>query len=186
MAKVVVFNSVSVDGYFKTPDGDISWAHAADDPEWNEFVGSNAQGGGRLLFGRVTYEMMASYWPSPQAAKDNPVVAEGMNNLEKIVFSRTLDKVTWKNTRLVKRDLGKEVRKLKDEAGDDVVILGSGTIVAQLARENLIDEYQLITFPVVLGRGKTLFDGLEQKLALKRTRTRAFKNGNLLVCYEPG
>jgi dihydrofolate reductase len=186
MAKVVVFNSLSVDGYFKAPDGDISWAHAADDPEWNEFVGGNARGGGRLLFGRVTYQMMASYWPTPQAAQDNPAVADGMNDLPKLVFSRTLDKVTWKNTKLLKGDLADEMRKLKQDPGDDVVILGSGSIVAQLARDNLIDEYQLITVPVVLGRGKTLFDGVDHQLPLKRTRTRAFKNGNVLVCYEPG
>src|SRR5262245_2716751 len=184
MAKVMVFNQVTVDGYFTSPDGDISWAHAADDPEWNTFVDDNAKGKGRLLFGRKTYEMMASYWPTPMAAKDMPTVAEGMNRLEKIVFSKTLSQVTWKNSRLVKGDLTKEVRLLKKD-GDDLVIMGSGTIIAQLARENLIDEYQLVTFPVVLGKGRTLFEGVEARLALKRTRTRAFQNGNLLTCYEP-
>jgi dihydrofolate reductase len=82
-----------------------------------------------------------------------------MNKLPKIVFSRTLNKVTWNNTKLLKGDLAKEVRAMKDGPGDDVMIFGSGTIVAQLARENLIDEYQLITVPVVLGKGKGLFDG---------------------------
>jgi dihydrofolate reductase len=186
MARLHVFNSISVDGYFKSPDGDLGWAHQADDAEWNEFVGSNAQGGGRLLFGRVTYEMMASYWPTPMAAQNDPVVAEGMNKLPKIVFSRTLNKVTWNNTKLLKGDLAKEVRAMKDAPGADVMIFGSGTIVAQLARENLIDEYQLITVPVVLGKGKGLFDGLDHPLTLKRTKTRAFKNGNVLACYEPG
>lgn len=186
MAKVVVFNSISVDGYFKSPDGDLGWAHRADDAEWNEFVGSNAQGGGRLLFGRITYDMMAAYWPTPMAAQNDPVVAEGMNNLQKVVFSRTLKKVAWKNTRLVNGDLAKEVRAMKKEPGDDLVVLGSGSIVAQLARENLIDEYQLITVPVVLGKGKTLFEGLDGPLPLERTKTRAFKNGNVLVCYQPG
>jgi dihydrofolate reductase len=185
MARVIVFNQVSVDGYFKTLDGDISWAHAADDPEWNEFVGSNARGEGRLLFGRITYEMMVSFWPTPAAAKALPEVAAGMNAKEKIVFSRTLDKVSWKNARLVKGDLGMEVRVLKKEPGPDVVVLGSGTIVAQLARENLVDEYQLITFPIVLGKGKTMFEGLERSVPLKQTKTRAFKNGNILVCYQP-
>ena len=105
MAKVIVFNSVSIDGYFTGPDGDLSWAHRADDPEWNEFIGGNAKGDARLLFGRVTYEMMASYWPTPMAAQNDPVVAEGMNKLPKIVFSRTLSKVTWNNTKLLKGDL---------------------------------------------------------------------------------
>ena len=186
MASVIVFNQVSVDGFFTTLDGDLSWAHNADDPEWNDFVAGNAKGNGRLLFGRVTYDMMVSFWPTPAAAKAYPDVAEGMNNLPKIVFSRTLDKVSWKNTRLVKGDLEKEVRAMKQEPGADIVILGSGTIVAQLARENLIDEYQLITFPVVLGKGRTLFDGLDDPLPLKRSRTRTFRNGNVLICYEPG
>jgi dihydrofolate reductase len=186
MAKVVVFNSVSIDGYFTGPDGDLSWAHRADDPEWNEFISGNAKGDARLLFGRVTYEMMVSYWPTPMAAQNDPVVAEGMNKLPKIVFSRTLSKVTWNNTKLLKGDLAKEVQAMKSGPGDDVMIFGSGTIVAQLARENLIDEYQLITVPIVLGKGKGLFDGLDHPLTLKRTKTRAFKNGNVLACYEPG
>jgi dihydrofolate reductase len=186
MAKVMVFNSVSVDGYFTGRGGDLGWAHRADDPEWNEFVSGNAQGPARLLFGRVTYEMMAGYWPTKQAATDAPAVAEGMNNFEKIVFSRTLHEVTWKNTRLMKGDLANEVRQLKKGPGPDIVIMGSGTIVSQLARENLIDEYQLITIPVVLGAGKTLFDGLDHLLELKRTATRVFENGNVMVCYEPG
>jgi dihydrofolate reductase len=186
MARLSVFNQVSVDGYFKTLDGDISWAHAADDPEWHAFVGGNAQGDGRLLFGRVTYEMMVSFWPTPAAAKAMPEVAAGMNAKEKIVFSQTLDEVSWKNARLVKGDLAKEVRQLKKEPGPDLVVLGSGTLVAQLARENLIDEYQLITFPIVLGKGKTMFEGLERPLSLKQTKTRVFKNGNVLVCYQPG
>jgi dihydrofolate reductase len=185
MPRVVVFNSVSVDGYFTTPDGDVTWAHK-NDPEWNAFVGENAGGAGRLLFGRVTYDMMVSYWPTPAAAKNDPAVAEGMNNLQKIVVSRTLDKVTWKNTTLLKGDLATGVRKLKKEPGDDLVILGSGSIVAQLARADLIDEYQLITVPVVLGKGRTLFEGIDDPLALTRTRSRTFENGNVLNCYEPG
>jgi dihydrofolate reductase len=186
MARLHVFNSISVDGYFKSPDGDLGWAHQADDAEWNEFVGSNAQGGGRLLFGRVTYEMMVAYWPTPMAAQNDPVVAEGMNNHQKVVFSRTLNKVTWQNTKLVKGDLAKEIGRMKAEPGEDLVILGSGSIVAQLAREGLVDEYQLVTVPVVLGKGKTLFEGLERSIPLKRTKTRSFKNGNVVAWYVPG
>jgi dihydrofolate reductase len=186
MPKLYAFNSISVDGYFKSPDGDLGWAHRADDAEWSDFVAGNAKGGGRLLFGRVTYEMMAAYWPTPMAAQNDPVVAEGMNRHQKVVFSRTLDKVTWQNTKLVKGDLAREVRRMKAEPGDDIVILGSGSIVAQLAREALIDEYQLVTVPVVLGQGTTLFEGLDRVLPLRRTKTRTFKNGNLLACYEPG
>src|SRR6185369_77378 len=108
-----------------------------------------------LMFGRVTYEMMESYWPTPQAYKNDPVVAEGMNQMQKIVFSKTLDEVSWKNTKLVKRGLAAEVRKLKKEPGKDIVIMGSGTIVSQLTKEALIDSYQLVEIPVVLGKGRT-------------------------------
>ena len=139
MRSLIVFNHVSLDGYFVDKKGDMRWAHQQD-PEWNEFVAGNARGGGVLLFGRVTYEMMASYWPTPMAAQNSPAVAEHMNNLQKVVFSRTLDKVSWKNTRLVKGDLATEVRKMKQESGEGLVIMGSGTIVSQLAQEGLIDD----------------------------------------------
>lgn len=182
--KLVVFNQVTLDGYFAGPNGDLSWAHK-DDPEWNAFVAENATAGGVLVFGRVTYEMMASFWPTPQAIKSYPAVAEGMNNLPKVVFSRTLNKVSWNNTKLVKGDLAAAIRKMKSEPGKQMTILGSGSIVSQLAQAGLIDEYQIVLNPVVLGRGRTMFDGIQKKLTLKRTKTRTFDNGNVLQCYEP-
>lgn len=184
MRKVVVFNMVSLDGYFVDGKGDMSWAHKNDE-EWNGFVSGNASGNGVLLFGRVTYEMMASYWPSPMALKNSPAVAKGMNEMPKIVFSRTLDSAPWNNTKLLKGDLATEIRKLKSETGPDMVILGSGSIVAQLAEENLIDEYQLATSPIVLGKGRTLFEGITRKLNLKLTQSRTFGNGTVFVCYQP-
>jgi dihydrofolate reductase len=182
--KLLVFNSVTVDGYFTDKKGDMSWAHK-NDPEWNEFVADNSKSGGELLFGRVTYEMMASYWPTPAAAKQFPVVAEQMNNLRKVVFSRTLNSVSWQNTSLVKGNLAEEVRKLKQEPGEQMVIMGSGSIISQLALERLIDEYQVVVNPIVLGTGRTMFDGLKDRLNLKLTKSRIFSNGNVLLCYEP-
>ena len=185
MRKVVVFNQVSLDGYFAGPNGDISWAHEApQDAEWKAFVSENASNGGVLVFGRITYEMMVSYWPTEQALKENPAVANGMNSLPKVVFSRSLAKASWNNTRLVKSDLPGEIRKMKQEPGDDMVILGSGSLVSQLTQEGLIDEYQIIVNPVAIGAGRTMFEGIK-KVALKRTTTRGFDNGNVLNCYEP-
>jgi dihydrofolate reductase len=184
MRKLAVFNNVTLDGYFVTMNGDMSWAHKQD-AEWNAFVQGNASGGGELLFGRITYEMMASYWPTPHAIKNFPVVAEGMNNLPKAVFSRTLDRASWSNTKLVKGDLAAEVRKMKKQPGKDMVILGSGSIVSQLAQEGLIDEYQVVVNPIVLGKGRTMFDGVKDKLTLKLTKTRPFANGSVVLCYEP-
>jgi dihydrofolate reductase len=184
MRRLVVFNMTTLDGFIADLNGDMSWARKQD-AEWNAFAQANASGGGELLFGRITYDLMTSYWPTPQAMKNNPIVAERMNNLPKVVFSRTLEKASWNNTKLVKGDIAAEVRKMKKEPGPDMVILGSGTIISQLAPEGLIDEYQIVVNPVVLGRGKTMFDGIKKRLTLKLTKTRIFGNGNALLCYEP-
>ncbi|MGA9475703.1 MAG: dihydrofolate reductase family protein, partial [Terriglobales bacterium] len=121
MRRLGVFNNVSLDGYFVDAHGDMRWAYREKpDPDWNAFVAGNASSDGQLLFGRITYELMASFWPTPQAMQGMPAVAEGMNKMPKIVFSRTLDKVTWSNTKLLKGDLAAEVRKIKSEPGPDM------------------------------------------------------------------
>jgi dihydrofolate reductase len=186
MRKLIVFNHISLDGYFVDGNGDMSWAKADhQDAEWDAFVAGNASGGGVLVFGRITYEMMASFWPTPFAIENMPAVAEGMNRMPKVVFSRTMDKASWNNTTLVKGDPAAEIRKMKQSVGEDMVILGSGNVVSQLAEEGLIDEYHLVVNPIVLGKGRTMFDGVKEKLRMKLTKTRAFGNGNVLLCYEP-
>ena len=185
MPRLAVFNTVSLDGYFADVNGDMAWAHRQD-PEWNAFAAGNASGDGRLVFGRVTYQMMASFWPTPMALERAPAVAEGMNRMPKVVFSRTLEEAAWNNTRLVKKDMIAEIRKLKADDGPDMVILGSGTIVSQLTEAKLIDEYQLVVSPIVLGKGKSMFDGVTQRLPLKRTKTMSFENGNIVLWYERG
>jgi len=186
MRRLVVFNMVSLDGYFVDAHGDMTWAHADPaDAEWNTFVSGNAQGGGVLLFGRKTYEMMASFWPTPAALQANPVVAERMNVLPKVVFSRTLDKATWRNTTLVRDDPALAVRRMKGEPGDDMVILGSGSIVSRLTGQSLIDEYQIVAIPIVLGRGRTMFEGVGTRVRVKLIDTRRFGNGNVLLRYQP-
>ncbi len=184
MSRLVVFNSMTLDGYFVDPAGDMSWAHKHD-AEWNAFVSDNASGDAVLVFGRMTYEMMAGWWPTPQALQSMPVVAERMNSLPKVVFSRTLGQAAWKNTKLVKSDMAAAIRKMKQESANDLVILGSGSIVAQLAEEGLIDEFQIALTPIVLGRGRTMFEGIKQRLNLKLITTRAFANGNVFLRYEP-
>jgi dihydrofolate reductase len=184
MPKLVVYNSMSLDGYFTDADGDMNWAHKRD-PEWQAFVSENASGGGQLLFGRVTYDLMASFWPTPLAAHSNPIVADRMNNLRKYVFSTTLQQAAWNNTILFKGDLATQVRKLKQEPGPAIVIMGSGSVVAQLAEAGLIDEYQIVLNPLVVGSGRTLFEGVKRKLPLKLAKSRAFGNGNVVLFYEP-
>jgi dihydrofolate reductase len=185
MANLIVFNHVSLDGYFVDAHGDMSWAHT-DDPEWHAFVAANATSEGPLLFGRVTYELMVGFWPTPAALQAMPDVAKQMNALPKVVVSRTLEQVTWQNTRLITGNLVTEVGKLKEQAEHDITILGSGSIVAQLAQAGLIDAYQITVNPLVLGRGRTLFEGMNTALSLTLTETRTFQNGNVWLHYVPG
>jgi dihydrofolate reductase len=184
MPKLVVYNTMSLDGYFTDANGDMSWAHKRD-PEWQAFVSENASGGGQLLFGRVTYNLMASFWPTPLAAQSNPIVVDRMNSMRKFVFSTTLKNAAWSNTTLLKGDLSTEVRKLKQEPGPNIVIMGSGSIVAQLADAGLVDEFQIVLNPLVVGNGRTLFEGVKRKLPMKLARSRAFGNGNVVLYYEP-
>jgi len=186
MRKLIAFNHVTLDGYFVGPNGDLSWAHKGnDDPEFSAFVAENAGGEGQLLFGRITYELMASYWPTPIADQHNRAVAKGMNSMSKVVFSRSLAQASWNNTRLVKGDLVSEVRKMKNESGPGMTILGSGSIISQLASEHVIDEYQMILDPVALGKGRSMFDGIKEPLNLKLAKTRIFGNAKVYLCYEP-
>src|SRR5262249_38163187 len=125
MRQLSVFNNVTLDGYFAGAGGDFRWAHSGgDDAEYQQFVSANASGGGPLVFGRVTYQIMAGWWPTPEAAKMDPVVARGMNEMPKIVFSRTLAGADWSNTTLLRGDAAGEMRRLKSESGPDMVILG--------------------------------------------------------------
>src|SRR5688572_10900463 len=186
MRKLTVFNQVSLDGYFTDAKNDVSWAHK-NDPEWIAFTAENAknQGGTTLLFGRITYEMMAGFWTTPEAMKSEPAVADGINSMPKVVFSRTLKNASWNNSKIVQGDLEAEVRKMKNEPGKNLVVMGSGTIVSQLAQAGLIDEYQLVVVPIVLGKGRTMFEGVDHRITLKLTRSRPFTNGNVVLYYPP-
>lgn len=186
MSKLIVFNHVSLDGYFVDAEGSMNWAKAGNnDPEYQAFVSENASGGGKLLFGRVTYELMIKYWPTPMAKEHQPVVADGMNRMPKVVFSRTMEHASWNNTTVVKGDIVAAVRKMKEEPGPGMAILGSGSIVSQLAPHGLIDEYQMVVNPIILGKGRTMFEGVKNVLDLKLGKTRTFKSGKVYVCYEP-
>ena len=185
MRRLNVFNSITLDGYFAGPAGDLRWAHSGPpDPEFDAWVAGNASGGGQLLFGRVTYEMMAAHWPSAEARRDMPEVAEGMNAAAKVVFSRTMDKATWRNTTVINGDIAAAVRRMKAEAGPDMTILGSGSIVKQLAEAGLIDGYQLVVHPVALGAGRTMFDGLAKPFSLTCTESRSFPGGKVVLGYD--
>jgi len=183
MRKVMVFNNVTLDGFFVDQKGDMSWAHQSD-PEWTAFTTDNARGECVFVFGRVTYDMMVAWWPTPQAIQTMPDVANRMNQLPKVVFSKTLKESPWNNTQVIQTDPAAAIRKMKQESGDPLLIMGSGSIVAQLTQHRLIDEYQIVVHPLVLGQGRTLFEGVQQSVPLKLTQSRAFKNGSVFLRYE--
>jgi dihydrofolate reductase len=178
MRKLIVFNQVSLDGFIADANGDMSWAHKSD-PEWIAFTSGNAKGGGELCFGRKTYDQMAGFWPSAEAKKTMPEVAKGMNELPKVVFSKKMRKAEWNNTRVFK-DAVAGMKKLKAEQGHDLVIMGSGTVVADLAAAGLVDTWQLAVNPVMLGSGKKQN---ASELSLKLAGVRKFKNGNVVLTY---
>jgi dihydrofolate reductase len=184
MRSLSVFNNMSLDGFIADAHGDMQWAHRQD-PEWLAFTSENASGEATFLFGRVTYQMMAGFWPTPAARQAMPDVAKSMNGSQKVVFSRTLKQADWENTRLLQGSLEAEVRKLKQETGPNLLIMGSGSIVAQLTQARLIDTYQVIVQPVVLGGGKSMFAGVKDRLNLKLKNSRPFSNGNVVLWYEP-
>jgi dihydrofolate reductase len=184
MRNVIMFNLITLDGYFEGVNKwDIGW-HQVDE-EFNKFsIDQLAQADG-LIFGRVTYEGMASYWPTPEAIKDDHEVASRMNSIRKYVFSKTLAKAEWNNTQVIKGDAVKELSRLKAEPGKDLYIFGSADLSSTFTRHNLIDEYRLMVNPVVLGKGGPLFKESESMLKLKLLNTKSFKNGNVLLYYAP-
>src|ERR1700733_8839153 len=167
MRKIIVQEMITVDGFFAGPNGEIDWHHV--DSEFNEYAIEFLNTVDTLMFGRITYDLMESYWPTSAALQDDPIVAEKMNNLSKI-FSEI-------NT--------EEIRKMKQVPGKDIAIFGSGIIVTTLTELGLIDEYRFIVNPVILGKGKTLFSNLEKKPGLQLLKTQEFKSGNVLLYYRP-
>lgn len=184
MGILSVFNFMSLDGCFEGPlKGDISWHRH--DADGRAYAAEMIARGNMLLFGRVTYDSMSSYWPTEMARLNDPVMAEGMNSAAKIVFSRTMDKAAWRNTTVMKDDVLDQIRKLKGSGGPNLTILGSGSIVKLFAENNLVDDYQFMVDPVVLGRGTRILDSIGMPLKLTLTSTRVFVNGSVLLEYKP-
>jgi len=182
--RLSAFLQISLDGYYCDANGDMGFAHKApNDIEWNRFTASNAKGGGMLLFGRTTYEMMASWWPTPMAVQAMPEVAASMNALPKIVFSHTLKAAEWENTTLICGDAVRAVRTLKAQPGPDMATLGSGSLVTSLAAAGLVDSLQIVVNPIALGGGKAMFAGLKNPLGFRLEKTKAFKNGSVVLWY---
>ena len=188
MRKVLFFMFTSLNGYYERglpPDNweNIDWHNFND--EMSTFSIDQIETVDTILFGRVTYEGMASYWPTEAAAADSPVITEKMNSLPKIVFSKSLEKAEWSNTRLVRGDAAEEVAKLKQQPGKDMIIFGSSDMAVGLAERGLIDEYRIMVNPILLAEGKPVFRGLKADVRLKFLEAKPFSNGNVLLRYAP-
>jgi dihydrofolate reductase len=184
MRKISFFMLTSLDGFFEGHNRDITWHNV--DEEFNKFAIEQLNSVDTLIFGRVTYEMMAGYWPTPVAVSNDPVVAGKMNSLPKVVYSNTLTDVKWQNTRLIKDDFVQQTLKLKQQPGRDLIIFGSSDLAVTFMEHGLIDEFRIMVNPVALGGGKPLFQGLNDKYLLKLLKTRTFISGNVLLYYAPG
>lgn len=193
---------MSLDGFFAGPRGEFDWPLV--DEGFNQFAIDQLDAVDTLLFGRVTYEGMASYWPTaatspsgtlksdigvefavPTSASDyHARIADKMNTLPKVVFSKTLKKVEWNNSTLVKEVVPGEIMKMKRQPGKDMVIFGSADLVSTLTNHGLIDEYRLFVNPIVLGDGKPLFKDVSERQKLKLVNTKPFTTGVVGLFYQ--
>jgi dihydrofolate reductase len=176
--KLVWQMMVSLDGYHEGPDGDLSW-HVTGE-EFAQFVEEMLDSIGGIILGRKTYELFADFWPTSTEPE-----AKAMNELPKVVFSRTLDKVEWNNSRLVKDDVAGEVSRLKQEPGKELRVFGSANLASTLLREGLIDEYQHWANPVVLGAGTSLFRNTDDRRSMRLVGTQTQKTGVVVLTYKP-
>jgi dihydrofolate reductase len=186
MKKVIASIFVSLDGFIVGPTEDMSWVTNNFTDDMGKYAGNLQSSMSAILLGRVTYQIMTNAWPSMN--EETSPGAERMNNVPKIVFSRTLDKVEWgkyDNARLAKNSPAEEISKLKQQPGGDIVIYGSANLVQNLTQLGLIDEYQLLVHPVLLGNGKPLFKGITKPINLKLLRTETYKNGVIVLYYMP-
>ena len=179
MSRVIVSNMMSLDGFFEGANHELDW-HVVE-PEFFAYAAEMLRAAEVLLFGRKTWEMMAAYWPA--APRDE--IADKMNQLPKIVFSKSLKSADWNHTTVVRSDAAEKVRSLKEQRGGDAVVLGSAELASGLLRDGLIDEYRVIVNPVILGCGQPMFRGFQQRMRLQLNEVRRFHSGVVMLSYQP-
>ena len=192
--KIVAFNRVSADGYFTTPDGHLDWVIPED--ELDKAGAGGASQVDALLFGRRTYEAFESFWPhvgsgatAPDphlAGRQSPEIramADFINETTKFVFSKTRKDVTWKGSRLIHDFDPREIEAMKRQPGKDMMIFGSGTITSLLTEHGLIDEYQFVVGPILLGNGRPLIGDVSKRMKLELLEAKSFPSGNVRLRY---
>jgi dihydrofolate reductase len=179
--KLISFIAISLDGYYRGPNGEFDFANV--DQEFYDF--SNRQDAyiDTLVFGRETYELMASYWPT--ATDDDPEVIEFMNSVQKVAVSTTLERADWTNTTLVSDNVAEYVKELKERPGKEIAMFGSVRLTASLLELGLVDELRVMVFPILVGEGVSMFSTLNGRVPLELWRTTTFRSGNVLLVYRP-
>ncbi|MDQ8730604.1 dihydrofolate reductase family protein [Bradyrhizobium sp. LHD-71] len=180
MAKLIMWNLTTLDGYVEGPGRDISWHEDVWGEELEQLSLEQGHAAGALMFGRVTYELMAGHWPTASGE-----VADFMNALPKYVFSRTLKASDWNNTQLFDRDVPETVAKLKRESAKDIYLFGSAELASHLIPHKLIDEFRICVAPVLLGAGTPLFKRADEQQKLKLLEAKGLKVGAVLLRYAP-
>ena len=196
MRRIVMFNRVTADGYFAAPDGQLDWV--VPDDEMDGAAVEAMPEADTILLGRKTYDMFESFWPK---VLDNPNVSDPhvpqrtspalremaiwINDATKLLFSKTRKNATWKNTRVLSDLDPREIENLKRQPGKDMMIFGSGSIVSRLTQHGLIDEYQFIVNPTLIGSGRLLFSDVSKRSKLKLLEARAYPSGNVMLRYAP-
>ncbi len=187
MRKVIVSMFVTLDGFIAGPNGELDWmpGNAKPNKEVDTHIYRFLDTVDTVLLGHTTYELFVGFWPS--ATIDEDISADKLNAIPKIVFSSTLEKVEWgkwNNARLVKQEAKEEILKLKNQPGKDMVIFGGANLVQSFTNMGLIDEYQLLVVPIILGGGKPLFRNIRSRVNLRLLETKAFKSGTALLTYS--
>ena len=182
MGKLIMWNLVTLDGYFEGPGHDLFWHQSVWGEELEKFSIEQLDGAGALLFGRVTYDLMAAYWPTEEPG----VVADYMNALPKVVFSRSQREGGWTNTRFPAGDAVAEVAKLKHDTPKTILLFGSADLAASLMPAGLFDEIRLCITPQLLGSGTPLFKGAPERKKLELVEARRLTNGCAILRYAAG
>ena len=189
MRKIIVSEFYTLDGLMSDPQDEMEWVLGIFSEDVGKYEDDLYNRMDTLLLGRVTYKIFESYWPqaatNPSTPKGDIEMAHKINNITKIVFSKTLQKVEWRNSRLIKEITPEEIRKMKQQKGKDMLIVGSANIVQQFTNLGLIDEYHLLVHPVVLGRGKPLFKDIKDRINLKLLKAKTFNSGVIGLYYQP-
>jgi len=186
MRKLVSFMHTSLDGFTATPNGEIDWINAEE--EMFDMAGLRTREADTALYGRGTYKLMQSYWPTaadqPNATKHDLEHSTWYKQVEKIVVSRTEKRIDYPNTRIISENLATEIRKLKEAPGKEIIMFGSPTLTHTLTEENLIDDYWLFINPILLGKGISLFNNLKHTVKLKLLSNKTFASGVVCLHYE--